>query len=569
MRVELWSIAGRRLKEARELFLRSPCVQTALSPTGRTFACLDADLALNVIDVASGKMVYRKKEFSEPNRLEALAMILGSPRGESGVESENASLLAMGFSTDGRYFAASEKATAARLLGPGTANVVVDIEKGDTISVKGPAQRLLAGGFAFIGPDRFIALNVENTKKSAIVALPLGNVVSEFPMPPGQVTPVSRGRYLVARPFAQHAAAIIDMDKGEVLRGSESPAIDVYDGVIVSERLNGELGLYPIDSNALAASAQLPGSTLGDLQAMAVSEDFRWLAASERTRGAAWNIENGKRVALTRGFRNAAINTDGAFTADFPAFRQIARQLARMDLNQANAPTFREMPAGAAIRQYGDLLVGAKSKGASVTYTVSDARTLQNLWTRTFQDGSPDVLVGSRYGTIVLVWPLDAKGAQAAVKNNPALLQRAKNLKNEGAVFLEVVDARSGAVKGNVLLDTGRGSFAIQAALAAGGWIAIADDQNRILLYSLATGEKKGQVFGGRAAIGAGNGLISVENEDGRLTIYDLNTLEKRAEFVFTARVAFAQFSPDGRKLFVLTADQTAFVLNAPAPASR
>jgi len=83
-----------------------------------------------------------------------------------------------------------------------------------------------------------------------------------------------------------------------------------------------------------------------------------------------------------------------------------------------------------------------------------------------------------------------------------------------------------------------------------------------VLVYSLSTGTQIGRAFGNDTAVGAETGLLSVENASGQLTLYDLATMTKKDEFTFTSYVAYAVFSPDGRKLFVLTGNQTAYVLD-------
>jgi len=46
------------------------------------------------------------------------------------------------------------------------------------------------------------------------------------------------------------------------------------------------------------------------------------------------------------------------------------------------------------------------------------------------------------------------------------------------------------------------------------------------------------------------------------LTVYDLNSMEKRDQFTFSSPISLTRFSPDGQSLFVLTANQTAYVLD-------
>jgi hypothetical protein len=63
--------------------------------------------------------------------------------------------------------------------------------------------------------------------------------------------------------------------------------------------------------------------------------------------------------------------------------------------------------------------------------------------------------------------------------------------------------------------------------------------------------------------------LLCVENETGKLAVYDLETMEMRDEFTFSSPISMLRFSQDGRRLFVLTASQTAYVLDVSAIAKQ
>ena len=62
--------------------------------------------------------------------------------------------------------------------------------------------------------------------------------------------------------------------------------------------------------------------------------------------------------------------------------------------------------------------------------------------------------------------------------------------------------------------------------------------------------------------------LLCVENEVGKLAVYDLDTLEKRDELVFSSPISMLRFSLDGRRLFVLTVNQTAYVMDVSSVAA-
>jgi len=56
--------------------------------------------------------------------------------------------------------------------------------------------------------------------------------------------------------------------------------------------------------------------------------------------------------------------------------------------------------------------------------------------------------------------------------------------------------------------------------------------------------------------------LLLVENNPGQVTLYSIPSMEKRDELTFPARVSFARFSEDAKRVFVLTNDHTAYTLN-------
>lgn len=132
----------------------------------------------------------------------------------------------------------------------------------------------------------------------------------------------------------------------------------------------------------------------------------------------------------------------------------------------------------------------------------------------------------------------------------------------EGDYFVQILDAQNGNLLGKLLIETGKGSFRLSNIFAAGDWVVVTDTLNRVLVYSLKSGELKGRAFGDRATVSQASGLLCVENESGQLTIYSLATMEKRDQFVFSNSVSLARFSGDGRRLFVLTSNQNVYLLD-------
>ncbi|HEX4998342.1 MAG TPA: M48 family metalloprotease, partial [Terriglobia bacterium] len=485
MRVEHWSALDGSLREAHELVIRVLCAQTALAPDGARLACLDDNFTLNVFDVATNATLFQKKNFIMPGRL-TLLRLLEAAGITGGIETENAALIDMEFSPDGRFFIASERnATPIANVG------AFDAQTGASVSLPGSIQKLISGGFIFTGPDRFMALNIEEPAKSALITLPAATIVSRVPFMAGSSTTpieassgpatiliqpailpsrlarVTSGNYaLVRSATGQYPVSLMSLDRGATARVSELPALDVYENMLVSERLNGELGLYALDTNELKSVAQLPGAIFASLRSVAVSPDFEWIAVSEATRGSVWAIDSGKRIVLVRGFRDGAITGDDAFTAEFPKFRQTERQFARIDLNAPDAGIFRE-EADTSVRTYGDLRLAIRParKGgrfdSNVTFEMQDGRTGKPLWTRSFPNEVPDVWVDLPHQTMILVWGVLTKAAQSEIKAAPALAERSKVVKDRNDDLVEVLDLRTGETRGSLLVETGKGSFQI------------------------------------------------------------------------------------------------------------
>jgi len=583
LRVEIWSVAEEKLSEAHEVVIRKTCLQSLLSPDGRTLACMDEDFALNLFDVKSKTQVFQRKDFCKSDPFSLLIQVMVRILNPNEIGAARLNLINMGFSPDGKYFAAGQGDLAVGVINENSA-LVFDIQARSPLPLKGAVKKLIAGGFVFTAPDRMIAYNSEKPSKSALLGLPRGEIIDEFPMFSGRLAAATKGNYLLVRPFQESAVGVVDVAKRKAIKGAKTPALDIYDQVFVAERLTGELGLYTTDKNQMLAAVTLPQNPLGLLRATAVSPDFKWLAVSERSRGAVWNLAEGERAVHMRGFRGGFFSEDGMFYADFPKDKEFDRQIAALDTSRLVIASGREIKEDRAA-QYGQFLLITRPtrKGGGyfddLTLEVRDVRSFDALWSKPFGKESPDYWVEPREGTMVLSWPLASKYARDEIKSDAGLTTRLEAMKEqEGDYFLQVLDAKTGAVRGKLLVETGKGSFRIANAFAAGDYVVIADTQNRVLVFSLSTGELKGRVFGSRAVVGGvggksggqsagqsggqSSGLICVENERGKLAIYDLASLEKRDEFTFTHPVSLTSFSQDGKRLFVLTANQAVYVLD-------
>jgi hypothetical protein len=299
------------------------------------------------------------------------------------------------------------------------------------------------------------------------------------------------------------------------------------------------------------------------------------LAVSERSRGAVWDLSKGDRLFHVRGFRAAHFAADNGVYLDFPKHEGSERSVVRLDLLSRQAFEHRKV-GDTAVRQrgvYSVLRKPIKKDGGldkSVTLSVSDAVTGAPFWSRDFSREAPDLYIDEYAGTMVLSWGVKSDHAKAEIKADPRLKERLAAMgEKEGDYFIQTVEAKTGRAVSTLLVETGKGSFRIRDMFAAGDWLVVSDTSKRVLLYSLSTGEQKGKFFGREPAVSEAAGLLSVETDRGQLTLFDLATGERRDRFDFAAPVSLAHFSRDGKRLLVLTADQTVYLLDLTAKASR
>jgi hypothetical protein len=596
LRVEVWNVAEQKMKEAHELFIRQGCLQSLISPDGKTLACIDEDSSLILVDVATGNQTLLKKDLPLPGVYELVFRGLNELlAGEEG--SGEFKLANMSFSPDGRIFVAGARGIQYGLTGSRgiQASVAVDVATRQQIPLKGALKGMLSKRFTFLSPDRVVCADEKDSNQSVVLSFPGGEVIDKFVTGRGEVSRPGGGKYAIVRPISGYAVGVVDLSTRKIFMANKLSAFDIFETVFVSERSDGALGLYNVVGGELKSLVVLPRNPLGNLRVCALSPDLKWLAISERSRGGIWNLSKGERSYLVRGFRGGHFGEDGAFYADFPRFEKVNRAVGRLELGKRDVANPYDINDATTI-QYGRFLVSVRQVGKgkdgetpellnfsealsnlirNTAYTAKNVRLeirdVQDnalLWSRVFPKEAPRVWMNLHYPFMVFSWAISESAAQDEIKRDPALTrQRAAMKEPEGDYFLQVLDPRTGNVGGRLLIETGKGSLRIRQVFAAGDWVVVSDSQNRTLVYSLASGEQKGRVFGSKPAISAAAGLLCVENEPGQVTVYKLASMEKQNQFGFSSPVQLAKFSEDGKTLVILTANQTAYVLDMTASA--
>ncbi len=563
LRVEEWNIDDQDRAGVHEMTLPEGCLQSSLSHDGKLLACVNRNLDFALFDVASSNALLTKKAYFESkifgvggDLMRLLQFILA--------ESGDGRWIHMGFSPDDHYLVA----TAADLA------VAVDVANHAQIPLDGVLSKILTANFAFLAPDRMIVQNHFDPKDSAVVEFPSGKVVERLPIDPRQsMEAATRGNYLILKPVKDARVGVLDLaSKNFVIGSTKSSVIDVFDHEVLSQRTSGEVGIFEISNHERKGQTELPKSALGTPRAWAVSPDLRWLAVSDTSRGAVWDLSASKRLYYTRGFRGAYFDGDQAFYADFPKEEPQPRTIARGDLSRENMVAGTPIEEKVSTRQFGQFLLVRKPAGKentlhrNITLEIKDVRDGREIWTRNFPKEAPSMSLDPQAGSLILEWTVDESAAKDEIKGAGSLQSRFAAMRDhKGAYLLEVLDAATGSVRGQLLIDTGKGSFRVTRSFAEGDWVLVTDNENRTRLYSLSSGEQKAILFGTHSILSIAAGILLVENETGQLDVYDLKSLEKRTQLTFPYHIAARAFSDDGKRLFILTANQIAFIFDSQA----
>jgi WD40 repeat protein len=553
LRVERWDIAQRQRTWTRAAILRGSCVRVNLSPDGQFLSCLAADSNLLLVDLASGATLLDKAGFFPAAESLAFLEALGI----------DAPIAPMEFSPDARYFAA----------GFGGQVLTFDLVSRRPLSTPRSVKELLQLHFAFTAPDRLVGVLSPYAQEWEEVTFPAGKKIRTmiggfFPLQSWSAA--MSGDYIVLRPIRQYPVGVVALQSGKLVLASKESALDVYGDSYARASLDGSVSLFDIKTHQQQASTALPRHYLGPIWASAISDDLQWLAISGRGSGSVWNLINGGQVFHLRPFRSASFAPDDRLYVDFPKFENEDRVLAMLWPVNGNTMTVQKIENPAT--QYGRFLVVRRGKKKEeerwpmhdVDLDIHDVASNSLLWSRHFSGTMPWFNVSPQSQRLVIAWPLNSPAAKQALGSGAAMLQAASVKDRSTALVLQVLDFRNGQPIGSVLVDTGKGSFRIMGVQTAGNQVVVSDNQHRVLVYSL-DGKPEQRFFGRRPVISASGALLSLENEVGSLLVFELASTKQLTELRFPSAVALSHFTSDDKNLFVLTSDQTAYLVRIPA----
>lgn len=561
LRFEKWNIEDEEQTSVHELALPAGCYLTSLSPNGDFLACLNSHFDLSILDIAAGEPQFTAEHAFQP----VLIYVRGVNGQLTAWQSPEKTLgsIHMNFSPDGRYFVAANFQTS----------IAVDMNTFIRHPLHGSTASMVGGGFAFLDNNRIVAVNSSDPKNSAIIEFLSGKIEKRVALARQWLTATTSSQYIILSPLQNARAGILDLSSLKILTGPmKSSALDVFEGHFLVEMPGGEIGIFDLKSQTVEAQASLPRSPLRFFTAAAISSDLNWIAVSTSTRGAVWNGQTGKRMFYLPEFMGAYISPDKKLYADFPHIEKKAREIAI--LNLADNPG-QELVDGVSladeqgVSQCGPFLLHRKfnsKPGAPASDLALDVRDIHDgrtLWTREFQKDVPLIIAGAECRNLVFGWRADTETARVEMKDDSALQTKLASFSDlKGVVFLETLETETGKVGGRLLVDTGKGSIWISRIAIVNDWAVVTDLSNRTHLYSISSRQEVGTVFGSNAALSTQGGFLAVGNETGEIDVYSLPAIEKRTHLAFSSPISFVSFSSDGKRLLVLTANQTAYVFD-------
>ena len=449
--------------------------------------------------------------------------------------------------------------------------------------------------FIFIAPDKILAQMPSSVNDSGIFSFPQGKRLAKFAMSANELKLTGNPNYVIVKPVVGAMMGIFDLTKGALVSGMNKNDATFWNDLIIYELISGSVTVsqtkYDEETKILKSTKvgtiDIPVGAMSQLSAANVSDNMQWLAVSSKTRGAVWDLSSGERKMHVRGFRGALIAPNGVGIGDFPKLDPVNHSLVYMNAATNEASTLREIP-DKGTRQYGRFVMVRQSLKApkeppkkegdkppvrianeeteeeslsrEVRFELRDVINDKVVWTNEFKKEAPRFFFDDYSGRLIFYWDLGSEAGKARLKEDPALQERSRQMGNKDDDYLvEVFDAFAGKSVGVLLLETGKGSFDIMSGFSEGDWLVLRDDNNRVLVYSIKTGELRHRFFGAHAAMNPSGNQVIVENYPGELTLYDLATGNTQARLRFKSAAAFVRFSLDGKKLFVLTAGQLTY----------
>jgi len=595
MRYEKWSVAEKKPVEVRELVLRRNCWEHRLSPDGNYLACVDTSANVNILEIKTGKKVWEKKEFYRLSAFEFFSWLLSDKGGD-----RRTNFFRIEYSPDSRYvmFSRSERfrfrIRIDGLTAAGSENtaLALDLTTLKPADIGGDVKKISSRPYLFLDSGKILGMPSNKKEDAGVFSFPNGKRMQKFDLLAHDIKRTSNPDIIIIKPLSNMRMGVYDMSKRVIASALDKADATAWNNLLAYESVSGKILLREAHYNEAEkkldvkdiGSIDIPVSSISNLDAAEVSDSFKWLLFSSKTRGGLWNLETGERKFYVRGFNGGLVADDGGALGDFPRQGEMQHSLVLLNPNNNTINPYRPLPERGA-KQYGRFVLlrrslKDKSEGSGppapddddeesfslrqeVRFELRDIIKDKVIWSGEFPKEAPEYSFDDFSGRLVFYWNLGSEAGKAKLKANAELQAKAQALGNKDDDYLvEIIDAFAQKPVSMFLLETGKGSFDVGEGLSEGDWLVLRDSEGRVLVYSIKDGELRHRFFGKTAAISPARNQIAVENFPGEVSLYNLDTGDRHANFVINGSAAFVRFNLQSNKLFVLSDTQSAYVFD-------
>jgi hypothetical protein len=561
--IETWDLATGRPARVMDYVDYAGCTQTSLSPDGNVLACIsfNGDSAwLKLADVSNGRMFYQNLHFGNSD-------YWGFNPNLAVAFSPNFQAL-MRWTRDGRYFVAAS----------GTVGMAYDLLHHHTIPLEKSLSGLSQERFAFVGSDKFVSTcdwwlkagTPEDTFRMCYTTFPGGRNLGSFQLPRGWLASVAGGDKLLFGPMKSAGAGTLEPATGKINQEYKLETVDFVGDEMASELPAG--GITVGKPQGEMDTADLPITPLADLEASAFSLNGRYLAVSDRARGAEWDLSTGRRMEVTSPFRSVEIDDQGKLQVQF--VRHELKPSINTTIDKRTHKYSRWLTRAGDPVQYGSVRVRRKPRGIDQSIDENadleayDALTEAKLWKIHFDFQVPKIVPTDDDRLLLVMGRQGQTGSVEASRSGKQLIRtsdKPRQLFGEEGTLVEIVSSRTGAVE-RALVTPQMASNRREERTAAlfGNLLAVYGNNNNTVVYRASDGARMLAFFGRALAGDEKLGLVAATNRPQELAVYDVAKGKLLAQVILDHNLLAARFVPEQNELLVLTAKQNVYRLLLP-----
>ena len=607
LRVSTRNIENLPQLDQKTLPVKEGCLSVAVSLSGTRLACAGPDFSLRVFDLATAGEIYA----SPPDKG---LVVSGTGAGLLWGAADNARTVVpldtngvsagpIGFVLSNSWAPLADRGLPVLplLFSPNGEELIVGNPRGGgfRIDLQTQKKRNLPGtikdrldfSLTWLDRDRVVALERDKRHTPKIFSLEGGATLSTLPFTANSFQASSNARYLLLHDIGTSGGRIFDLEENRLLDIPENIGVDVSGSVMALLIEDGELYLYHLGDKLPYKMAHLPLGILPELRVAALDSNLKFIHLSIDGRGAVFSTTVGSRIGDFPKFLAAYGGDASASFLTMASTPQSPSKILRLDTSLRTSSTSTIASLGNDIlRSGGSILLEYSFDNSMVQGMISTdlpARFLgiagvvnlewgfpykllaldpcsgAVLWKRSFFQESPVPFPDPQGTRLVLGWRARSQEARQAASHFPAAKQILKKAElDEHDTFFEVLEARSGKSLGGVLVQVGNHASSFDAAFSEGDTLFLLKDGVRVSLFSLGDGALKAKLVGNEPAANGVSNLLALNEGAGKLAVYDARTGAKLDQLLFPDEIAYSHFSDDGKRLFVLTQYQLAFVLD-------